>query len=310
MNIIKKILSLFLIFFIILNPIESKAEEISSPKQQTVLAITKQATKLYKKANPSNGSYGIIPANKKIVCTKVSGVWARVEAAGYTGYVYKSILKPAETSTNTKPTSHKIICYIKENTNLYSSKEILETNIIISLTKGDKVLVSQVKNGWATLYTTSGILGYLPSEFLSKTKINSEKQILLKDWYTSDISDIYDIGTYATIIDVATGKSFEVKRSGGYNHADTEPVDKKDTKILKEIYEGTFSWDRKAIWVVINNVYYPASMNGMPHGNQTINSNNYEGHFCVHFLNSKTHDTNKKCPLHQACIKQAYINKP
>ena len=37
-------------------------------------------------------------------------------------------------------------------------------------------------------------------------------------------------------------------------------------------------------------------MNGMPHGTTTISSNNFDGHFCIHFKNSKTHESDKVDP--------------
>ena len=45
-------------------------------------------------------------------------------------------------------------------------------------------------------------------------------------------------------------------------------------------------------------------MNGMPHGTTTI-SNNFDGHFCIHFKNSKTHGTDKVDSEHQNCVNKA-----
>lgn len=36
-----------------------------------------------------------------------------------------------------------------------------------------------------------------------------------------------------------------------------------------------------------------------------VKDNNFDGHFDLHFLNSKTHATNRINPLHQASIKEA-----
>ena len=45
-------------------------------------------------------------------------------------------------------------------------------------------------------------------------------------------------------------------------------------------------------------------MNGMPHGSGPLD-NGFSGHHCIHFVNSRTHGTNRVCPLHQAAIKKA-----
>jgi len=104
----------------------------------------------------------------------------------------------------------------------------------------------------------------------------------------------------AVVIDVVTGLSFNVKRLGGYNHADSEPLTVQDTEIMKKIYGGKWSWDRRSIIVVTNGYRIAASMNGKPHGSQRITNNNFNGHFCIHFLESKTHNNNNKIdPLHQ-----------
>ncbi len=104
--------------------------------------------------------------------------------------------------------------------------------------------------------------------------------------------------------DVKTGKVFNVKRWTGANHADCEPATASDTKIMKSIYGG-WSWRRRAILVKYNGHVYAASMNGMPHGTQTIKNNNFPGHFCIHFSGSKTHGSQKVDSAHQSCVKTA-----
>jgi len=109
----------------------------------------------------------------------------------------------------------------------------------------------------------------------------------------------------AKVTDVATGKSFWVYRMGGTEHADVEPLTAKDTSIMKSVYGGKWSWARRAIIVEINGRKMAASMNGMPHGSQTIYNNNFDGQFCIHFLGSTTHGSGKVDPDHQAMVKKA-----
>ena len=104
--------------------------------------------------------------------------------------------------------------------------------------------------------------------------------------------------------DIKTGKVFTVKRWTGANHADCEPATKRDTTIMKSIY-GHWSWKRRAILVKYNGHVYAASMNGMPHGTETIKNNNFGGHFCIHFTGSKTHGSGKIDSMHQSCVKTA-----
>ena len=43
----------------------------------------------------------------------------------------------------------------------------------------------------------------------------------------------------------------------------------------------------------------------LPHGEQTITTNNFDGQFCLHFYGSKTHGTDKVDSDHQSCVAQA-----
>lgn len=93
----------------------------------------------------------------------------------------------------------------------------------------------------------------------------------------------------ARIIDFETGLSFMVQRRAGSNHADAQPLTAEDSAIMKTIYNGKWSWRRRAIIVEVKERHLAASMNGMPHGAGAIAGNNFAGHFCIHFLDSKTH---------------------
>ena len=293
--------------------------------QAGVETVTVEATKLYKKPSLEAEFYGSIPANKKVVCLLVNSQWACIEAAGYTGYVPKTAIQlnsdipvdtpiepevPAAPSETEIPESDtKLICYVKGDVYLYPICDTA-SQPVAALKQGDKILVSAVKNGWAKLCATDGTAGYIPADYVSKNAIAPAVKPVLADWFESNIQEIFGCGTTATVVDVLTGKSFTVRRKGGINHADMETVSKEDTATMLSLYGGVESWDRRAIWVVIDGVYYAASMNGKGHGEETGLDNGLEGHFCIHFLNSRTHGTDNVCPLHQACVKQAYLAKP
>ncbi|MFC7685298.1 hypothetical protein [Ureibacillus sp. GCM10028918] len=107
-----------------------------------------------------------------------------------------------------------------------------------------------------------------------------------------------------TVLDVETGKRFKVQRRAGNRHADVQPLTSKDTKIMKEIYGGKWSWKRRAIIVIHRDQWIAASMHGMPHGAGAL-ENNFPGHFCIHFYGSKTHSTNSMDLSHKLMILKA-----
>ena len=141
----------------------------------------------------------------------------------------------------------------------------------------------------------------------AKTSSSSAKngKVEKADWWTV-VSKVFARGEIATVTDVKTGLSYQVKRHGGTNHADVEPLTASDTAILKKIYGGSWSWSRRAAWVDVDGRRFAASINGMPHGNGSLSYNNFSGHSCIHFLNSRTHGTNKVDADHQAAIETAY----
>ena len=127
--------------------------------------------------------------------------------------------------------------------------------------------------------------------------------VLNLDWFK--YMDLY-FTKYVVIrvIDVYTLKEYYVKRMGGYNHADVQTIDAKNTAIFKQIYGGSWSWTRRPVWVEIDGKFYAGSSNGMPHGFDLLETGE-GGHTCIHFLNSKTHGTKRVDEAHQQCVQYA-----
>ncbi|QQE73273.1 hypothetical protein KDJ56_15295 [Brevibacillus composti] len=111
--------------------------------------------------------------------------------------------------------------------------------------------------------------------------------------------------SHATVIDLETGEQFRVQRRAGSRHADVQPLTREDTRTMKQIYQGKWSWKRRAILVYINGTHYAASMHGMPHGAGAIQGNQFPGHFCIHFQGSSTHRKTEPDPSHSLMILKA-----
>ena len=97
---------------------------------------------------------------------------------------------------------------------------------------------------------------------------------------------------------------------GGYDHADVEPLTAYDTQQMYRIYNYTWSWTRRAVYVTIDGITLAASINGMPHPSDYLVGNNMDGHTCIHFLNSKTHGSQKVDADHQAAVQKALHTDP
>ena len=111
-------------------------------------------------------------------------------------------------------------------------------------------------------------------------------------------------GAEFTVVDMETDAMFHVVRKGGSNHIDFEPLTEDDTEVMLAIC-GEWSWDRRAVWVVVDNSVYAASINCMPHGSASVEDNGYPGHSCMHFTGSKTHGSNRVDEAHQAAVQTA-----
>lgn len=145
------------------------------------------------------------------------------------------------------------------------------------------------------------------------------------DWWT-EAQYVIPIGSNFEVCDFYTGKSFFARRTTGSNHADCETLTASDTKKMKEIWGGSFSWNARPVLIKYNGRKIAASMSGMPHaGNDSgaggawtswrsggygagtnfdwIKNNGMNGHFDIHFLNSTRHSDGKVDANHQANIK-------
>lgn len=140
--------------------------------------------------------------------------------------------------------------------------------------------------------------------FESQTENKSAEsgEVLLIPW--SEVKKLLKPKMKYKIIDVDTNLMFGVTHRFGTLHSDVEPSTSEDTKILKKIY-GEWSWERRAVVVVINGRNIAASMNGMPHGTQTIADNNFPGMICIHFLGSAVHQSGKVDSKHQSMVRKA-----
>ncbi|SHK43563.1 LysM peptidoglycan-binding domain-containing protein [Tepidibacter formicigenes] len=145
------------------------------------------------------------------------------------------------------------------------------------------------------------------------------------DWWDA-AQYVIPIGAEFKVVDFNTGKSFMAKRTYGANHADVETLTLEDTKIMKEIWGGSWSWVTRPVILEYNGRKVAASASGMPHaGNDvdpanvntnwrsgdygfginfdSIKGNGMDGHFDIHFLNSTSHNTGKISESHQKSVK-------
>ncbi len=143
----------------------------------------------------------------------------------------------------------------------------------------------------------------------------------LLEWF-SEAQYVVPINADFTVVDLATGKSFNARRTVGSGHADCEPLTANDTAKMKEIWGGTLNWNKRSVLIKIGGRTIAASAAGMLHaGNDGaeggawtswrsdnygagtnydyIKGNNAHGHFDLHFYKSIGHSSGTENATHQ-----------
>lgn len=261
---------------------------------------------------------GTLAADTDLTLTGIRGSVCRVERDGRTAYMYKIDLSrtpttPAAQEAEPVQEARSVTAYASVD-----SARVLNTDgsLIAELELNTAVDVTAVKDGICRV-TVNGNVGYMLKSELSLEKTDAAAvsdgstlphavgTAVEMDWWDSGIQKIFAKGTVAQITDVESGLSWLERRYGGSSHADSEPLTAADTAALKKAYGGEWSWEQRAVFVTIDGVNYAASIVGMPHDGSDIKDNDFDGHHCIHFTNSRTHGTDEVSAKHQAAIKKA-----
>ncbi len=166
------------------------------------------------------------------------------------------------------------------------------------------------------LLAARDLTAYLPSAgaYLADPALQAflaeETAALARDFFGEpvpwqEVDRLWPWDARVVVRDLETGLRFVADRYGGYRHADAQPATVEDTRIMKAIYGGEWSWLRRAVVVEVGGRRIAASMNGMPHGHGTVQDNDFPGHFCLHFAGSTTHGSRRADPGHRLMILKA-----
>ena len=299
--------------------------------------VTATSLNMRKSADSDSKVVKVLKEGAEVTIKDTTGNWYKVSAGGETGYVYKKYIKVTEEKKSDKKEDKKNDSKDKKSDKSEKKKDdgtcgpgdtgsavkkvqkklkslgYYTGSIDGDYGKGTKSAVKsfQKRNGLdddgKVGAKTLAKLNSKDAKKATKSDSASGSETTGKteklDWFNGGSKKIPKGATFK-VKDIKTGKVFTCKRWSGANHLDAEPKSKDDTSTLKSIYGG-WSWKRRAVLVKYDGHVYAASMNGMPHGTQTIDDNNFEGHFCIHFSGSKTHGSKKVDDMHQQCVKEA-----
>lgn len=174
--------------------------------------------------------------------------------------------------------------------------------VIISSAMFSSLIPMPFTNGNLTTAQNETLNDFYEIEAQSLSSQTKQKAISL-DWF-SNVNFMFENFVDTKIFDLKTGKTFVVQRTGGTGHADIEPTDEANAKILFDIIENT-KITRRPMLALVGGTWVACSLWTKTHGYGLITNNNFDGHLCLHFLNSKTDSTKKVDYSHQKTIIQA-----
>lgn len=178
-----------------------------------------------------------------------------------------------------------------------------------------------VNNIAAGAALTPGQVLTIPVHTIAVTQPYGSQYGELLDWFTEG-QYVFPIGKTGTLVDMATGKSFNVQRTMGANHSDTETLTPADTATMLQIFGGVWTWNYRPFFLLVDGRKIAVSVTGMAHAGRDdqpfmanvdnrsgqfgygpnldrIKGNGMDGHFDIYFLNSIRHGDNFDDPDHQ-----------
>lgn len=109
----------------------------------------------------------------------------------------------------------------------------------------------------------------------------------LMEW--SEVKTLLVEGNSYKVIDFNTGTEFSLTYAGGENHAEAEATTAADTATLKTVFGNAFSYYKRPVVIIIGDQKVAASLQGFPHGTDSVSQNDMDGHVCLYFQGSLSH---------------------
>ena len=224
------------------------------------------------------------------------------------------------------------------NLNLRQSPCITST-ILVTIRRGQLVYVTDFGDWVWFAVTVDGRDGYMYADFLkalvspaptpppptptpvAPAEINESPEmppqgdeeavaaasVIVERLHWSEARQLTTIGTIFTVIDVRTGITWQMASFSNGNHADVETITAADTAAMLRAWGGRWCWQPRPVHVIIGDRVLAASLNGMPHAGWTRRYNNMNGHVCLHFYGSRTHNGNRSHERdHQNAVNEAF----
>jgi len=299
-----------------------------SVSESILPAYTTNGATVWVAPNFSSSVVGYLKAWTDISIKGKVGDWYKVETPKGNGYTYYTVTAvKQDISFNYQKSryfNNKIPVDTSKDYIRYDTYTVQKGDYLWSVSEKFGITVPDLAN--ANNISTNTVL--YPGQLLKipvhiipeKTKAGPGYGEIL-DWFEEG-QYVLPIGKEGLLTDLQTGKSFKIKRTIGASHSDTETLTSQDTKIMKEIFGGSWSWNKRPFILTIGSRSFAVSVAGMPHAGvdgvpflqnvsnrsdnwgygpnyDMISGNGMDGHFDMYFLNSLSHNNNSIDAGHQ-----------
>lgn len=136
-------------------------------------------------------------------------------------------------------------------------------------------------------------------------KTSTELAVIGKLIKWNEVKEMLVVGETYTVTDCYSGETFNVIYVGGENHAEIECATAADADKYKSLFGGDYNYSKRPITVQIGDDQVAASLQGQPHGSDTVSGNNMDGHSCLFFSGSTSHTGNLPDIEHIAQVNKA-----
>lgn len=141
------------------------------------------------------------------------------------------------------------------------------------------------------LFSPNAVRARIPADVhipIGRTSSSGEVESgTLLSW--SEVKKLLKIGSSYQITDFNTGSTFKMKYTGGENHAEMECPTVEDTSTFKDVFGDEFNYSKRPVIIALDGQTIAASLQGEPHGVDTVAANNMAGHCCLYFEGSTSH---------------------
>jgi LysM repeat protein len=275
----------------------------------------------------SQTAKGYLAAGSAFTIRGKTGDWYKADTKAGSGYLYRTVVgigQELALSPKTTFFDNEIPVDTSRDTITYNNYTVVRGDSVWSISQNSGIPDYELAatNGISAVTTLyPGQILRIPVHHIALQANAGTSYGEVLDWF-KQAQYLFPQGKTGRLVDPVSGKSFMVKRTMGSGHSDTEPLTSADTQVMKQLFGGSWSWERKALILEVDGRRFAVSISGMPHAGvdgvqlysnvdgrsgdygygpnyDAIPGNGMDGHFDLYFLNCRRHMDNNIDPDHQ-----------